>query len=131
MNGKRTHLRASVGHTYSDRKLNGLKAQRRGDERRLAGWRQSGSRLEPLDTIEGLLARGAVVHGRCQNQECRRSVQLDLHWWVTHGLGDLPLRTAQQAYRCARLGCGLGWRQESYPAGIPVQFYVGTDTKPN
>lgn len=54
---------------------------------------------------------------------------MDLHWWARHGLGDVALSIAQQAYRCARLGCGLSWQPEAYPAGIPVQFYVGTDVK--
>jgi len=54
---------------------------------------------------------------------------MDLQWWARHGHGDVTLTVAQQAYRCARLGCGLIWQPETYPAGVPVHFYVGTDVK--
>jgi len=116
-----------VGHNVSDRKLRGIQAERAASERKLAGWRWDGNKLEPLATVEGVLARGGVVHGRCGGGECRRYVRVDLQWWARHGLGDVALTVAQQAYRCARLGCGLSWQPEIYPAGIPVQFYVGTE----
>lgn len=114
-----------MGHNYSDRKLRGLVADRAPAERHLAGWRSVNGKLVPLSTVEGVLARGGTLNGRCASDECRRYVRMDLQWWARHGLGEVSIGVAQRAYTCARLGCALSWQPEVYPAGVPLQFYVG------
>ena len=114
-----------MGHNTSSCRVAEQRAREAKDQRVLAGWRWNGAKLEELVTAEGVLARGGVLQGRGQTGECRRYVQVDLHWWVRHGLGDTGLKDLGASYRCARLGCSMAFRQESYPAGIPIQCYVG------
>ena len=93
--------------------------------RDLPGWRWSGGKLESLETVDGFLARGATLAGRCKMNECRRSVKVDLQAWSAHRYGGMGLDGLRHAYRCARVGCDFNLEPPSYPSGIPLQCYVG------
>jgi hypothetical protein len=49
---------------------------------------------------------------------------VDLQTWSRHGFGGAPLVALQRLYFCSRLGCGLRFQSEVYPAGAPLQFYA-------
>ena len=115
-----------VGHNHTPRSIQSGRDREAERERVLPGWRLSGDKLEPLETAEGVLARGGVIHGRCKTEECRRYVRMDLHACVSHGFGSVGITTLERHYQCSRLACSLRFDLPLYPGGIPIQCFVGT-----
>lgn len=94
--------------------------------RDLPGWRWIGDRLEPIDSVQALLERGARINGRCRTPECTRTVRVDLNGWWDHGYGGMGMRGLRRAYRCARIGCDLDLHPPFYESGVPLAHYLAS-----
>lgn len=115
-----------MGHNVSDRKL----AERRAKEveNLPPGWRRVGKEAQAVNTPRAMLARGAVVVGRCSlAPECGRRVRPNLRFLVDHGFGDAEISRLQSAYSCGRYGgCELRFDQPMYPNGAPLLSLLQT-----
>jgi hypothetical protein len=77
------------------------------------GWVEFCGQLQRVNTVSGLLVRYDKVKGRCQRQDCRRTVWLDLEGLVRRGFGAASARQAAELMRCHDLtGCGLTFSVE-------------------
>ena len=103
------------------RALDKLRAQLRSES--LAGWvRKADGGLEPVETVSGCLARGAVVRGRCSLVECFRKITLDLAWLRDHGFGDHTVYEVTKQFTCGRMaGCKVRFEGSTYPGGPPLR----------
>ena len=89
----------------------------------ITGWRRKpGGGVEPVNTVNGCLARAAIVTAKCVKVDgCYRRVEMDLVWLREHGFGDQEVYAMQAQYACARFDrCKLDWDQPRSPGGTPL-----------
>jgi len=77
------------------------------------GWRIVQGELVADPTVAGYLARGREIRGLCQQQDCRRTCQVDLEDLARRGLGAARIQELKPLYKCQRLGgCALAFHEK-------------------
>ena len=91
----------------------------------LPGWRLVSGKLVEDRTVNGCIARGEVILARCKTDQCRRQVTVDLIAYQKIGFGKTEISEVQKAWSCGAGRCELSWVHGQYPAGVPLQCYIG------
>lgn len=89
------------------------------------GWRSFCGLLEADTSIAGHAARHESVRGHCRNNDCKRTVTVDLEGLLRSGLGRMDVKLAQRFLMCQSLsGCNLSFHVEK-GIGLRLDQLVG------
>lgn len=89
------------------------------------GWFLFNHVLTADPTLQGYLARGQSVHGKCVGKDCQRTASMDLHEVLRLTGPNLHVRKVAEYMRCTRLeGCRFRFTRLEPRCDIPLDRFA-------